>query len=91
MGRYRVPRRENSLHEPHPLGGHADGLLMGLPTRVVHRRTTHRGHLRDGGQGHQPCPLELALDQFRHGFAEPQGVDQRLIGIPWRASPALRV
>jgi len=26
--------------------------------------------------------LELALKAFRHGFAEPQGVDQRLIGHP---------
>jgi hypothetical protein len=32
-----------------------------------------------GGQFHQPFLLELALKPFREGFAEPQGVDQRLI------------
>jgi hypothetical protein len=53
---------------------------MVLPMRVVHHRTTHRGHLRDGGQFYQPFPFKLALDAFRHAFVVPQGVDQRLIG-----------
>jgi hypothetical protein len=47
---------------------------------MVHHRTTHIGHRRDGGQFHQPFQLERALDPFRHVFAEPQGVDQLLIG-----------
>jgi hypothetical protein len=55
---------------------------MVLPMRMVHHRTTHRGHLRDGGQFYQPFLLEFALDAFRHAFGEPQGVDQRLIGDP---------
>jgi hypothetical protein len=60
-GRVRT-RREDVLHELHPLGGHADRLLMVLPMLAFHHRTTHRRHLRDGGQVHQPFALELVLD-----------------------------
>jgi hypothetical protein len=78
-GRVRT-RREDVLHELHPVGGHADRLLMVLPMLAVHHRTTHRRHLRDGGQVHQPFALELVLDAFGDAFVEPQGVDERLIG-----------
>jgi hypothetical protein len=67
--------REDVLHELHPLGCHADRLLMGLALRVVHHRTTHRSHPRDVSQFHQPFPFERALDAFRHAFVEPQGVN----------------
>ena len=74
--------REEVLHEPHPLGGHADCLLMVLPMRGVHHRATHRGHPRNGGQFHQPCPLEPALDTLRHVFVESQSIDQLFIRYP---------
>jgi hypothetical protein len=51
-----------------------------MPMLVVHDGTTHMGHRRDNGQFHQAFLLKLALKLFRQGFAEPQGVDQVLIG-----------
>jgi hypothetical protein len=53
---------------------------MVLLMRVVHHRTTHSSHPRQGGQFDESFPLELTLDAFRHAFVEPQGIDQRLIG-----------
>jgi hypothetical protein len=78
-GRVRT-RREEVLHEPHPLGGHADRLLTAMPRRVVHDGTPHVGHRRDGGQVHQSFPFKRALDAFGDTFLEPQGVDERFIG-----------
>ena len=78
-GRVRT-RREDALHEPHPVGGHADRLLTAMPGRVVHDGTPHVGHRRDGGQFHQPFPFKRALDAFGDAFVEPQGVDEPLIG-----------
>ena len=57
----RVPRREEVLHEPNPLGCDADRLMTAMPMLVVHDGTTHMGHRRDGGQFHQSLLLELAL------------------------------
>ena len=69
LGWCRLQRREVVLHEPHALECQADRLLAVLPRRMVHHGTTHMGHRRDGGQFHQPFPLNIAVEPFKNKVA----------------------
>ena len=72
-GIYRVSTiREDVLHEPHPLGCHANRLMMGLPLRVVHYRTTDSSHPRDVGQFHQPFPWSARWMHFVTRSSNPR-------------------
>jgi hypothetical protein len=80
LRRCHAPRRDNVFYQPNTLRRHADRLLSAIPMCVVHDGTPHVGQRRNSGQLHQAFPFELTLKPFRHGFAEPKGINQRLVG-----------